>query len=150
MRDLVEALQAGDLVLDGGWLRVSLGDERPCGLIVATDVLGGVFALRDNRIHYFAPDTLEWEDLEFDLETWLAWLGSGSLDGFYHDLRWPGWEQEVAALEPGQGIAVYPFLWSEEAQQDLAATARRPAPLTELRTLNTESCQQMDLPDPGF
>ena len=32
------------------------------------------------------------------------------LAGFYAELRWDGWEQEVAELEPHQGIHVYPPL----------------------------------------
>jgi hypothetical protein len=42
------------------------------------------------------------------------------------------------ALPLGHGITVFPFLWSREAQEDLAATTRGPAPMTELFALQDE------------
>ncbi|MFJ9740939.1 DUF2625 family protein [Streptomyces sp. NPDC101166] len=53
------------------------------------------------------------------------WLLSGQLETFYDGLRRPGWREEAAALALSEGISVYPFLWSEEAHADLAATSRR-------------------------
>lgn len=45
--------------------------------------------------------------------------------------RWPGWQDEAAALHPDQGIAVYPFLCTAESRP-VARAARRPVPFTEL------------------
>jgi hypothetical protein len=136
---------------------------RPdAGLVVGHDVLGGVFALnganppafgrpgQPGQMVYFAPDTLGWQELEVGHSTWLAWLASGNTAQFYADLRWPGWEAEIRALAPWQGIAVYPFLWSEQAQADLAATTRRPVPMPEILGMHAEACAQMGLPAPGF
>ena len=42
----------------------------------------------------------------------------------------------------GAGVArpeVYPFLWSSEAKEDLAATSRRPAPMRELFAAQDET-----------
>jgi hypothetical protein len=35
-------------------------------------------------------------------------------------------------------IAVYPFRWAGQTQQDLAGTSRRPVPVTELLALQDE------------
>ena len=136
---------------------------RPeAGLIVGHDVLGGVFALNGvnppafgrpgepGQMVYFAPDTLEWQELEVGHSTWLSWLASGGTAQFYADLRWPGWENEIRVLAPWQGLAVYPFLWSEEAQANLAATTRRPVPMPEILGMHAEFRTQMGLPSPGF
>ncbi|MDQ3788844.1 MAG: DUF2625 domain-containing protein [Actinomycetota bacterium] len=136
--------------------------QREAGLVVGQDVLGGVFVLNGvnpaaygrpgapGQMVYFAPDTLEWEALDLGHSTWLSWLATGGTTTFYENLRWPGWEAETQALAPGQGIAVYPFLWSEEAHANLAATQRTPAPMAEILALNEDMCSQLGLPAPGF
>lgn len=180
-------LHCGGLVVDDGWLRVfgspASGAEhglaalarvnqfpdafdpawRPeNGLVVAHDVLGGVFALNGaapsgadrpgapGEVVYFAPDSLRWEALGVGHSTWLAWLVSGALDEFYADLRWPGWEEEVRALNSNQGLSVFPPLWSAEARQDISATSRRAVPMRELLGVARDSCPQFDGVDPGF
>lgn len=132
------------------------------GLVIGHDALGGVFALNGHdpaaagrpgapgQVVYFAPDSLTWEPLDIGYATWVTWLLSGRLDQFYGGLRWPGWQTESARLGSGQGIAVYPFLWSEEARADLAATTRRPVPLRELLGVGADFCRRFDLNDPGF
>ncbi|MFI9772868.1 DUF2625 family protein [Streptomyces sp. NPDC052415] len=82
--------------------------------------------------------------------TWLTWTLTDRLAHFYEGLRWPGWQQETVNLTAAEGITVYPFLWSQEAQDNLATTTRAPAPMTELHTMNQDLCQQMGLPAPGF
>ncbi|WP_428957317.1 DUF2625 family protein [Streptomyces sp. cg35] len=151
---LAEVNQFPDIV-DLAW--------RPTdGLVVGQDVLGGVFALNGHdpvasgrpgapgRMTYFAPDSLEWEAMDMGYGTWLTWTLSGRLAQFYEGLRWPGWQGETADLSGAQGITVYPFLWSKEAQEELAATTRAPAPMSEILTMSQDFCQQMGLPAPGF
>ena len=87
---------------------------------------------------YFAPDSLEWEPLGFGHGVWLSWIAGGQTTGFYEGLRWPGWQAETQPLSGAQGIAVYPFLWSQEAQSDLAGTHRTPVPMDEIFRLNAE------------
>ncbi|MDH6130084.1 DUF2625 family protein [Kitasatospora sp. GP82] len=132
------------------------------GLVVGHDVVGGVFALNGHdpsavgrpgapgQMTYFAPDTLEWEAMEMGHSGWVSWLLSGSLETFYDGLRWPGWREEAAALAPSQGIAVFPFLWSKEAQADLAATSRRAVPMREVIGVAADFARQMGPADPGF
>jgi hypothetical protein len=128
------------------------------GLVVGYDVLGGVFALNGidpaaagrpgtpGQILYFAPDTLEWDALPLTHSQWLAWLLSGRVAQFYESLRWSGWEEESRSLTLTQGIAVYPFLWTEQAQ---AAAARRPVPMAELVAMAADFCGQLGLPSSG-
>ncbi|MER7576761.1 DUF2625 family protein [Streptomyces sp. NPDC126514] len=131
-------------------------------LVVGHDVLGGVFALNTHdpaaagrpgapgQMTYFAPDSLEWEAMDMGYGSWLTWTLTDRLAHFYEGLRWPGWQQETANLTTAEGITVYPFLWSKQAQDDLAATTRAPAPMAELLTTHQDFCQQMGLPAPGF
>ncbi|WBP90632.1 DUF2625 family protein [Kitasatospora cathayae] len=132
------------------------------GLVVGHDVVGGVFALNGHdpagagrpgapgQMTYFAPDTLEWEALELGHSGWLSWLLSGGPETFYDGVRWPGWREEAAALTPSQGITVFPFLWSREAQADLATTSRRAVPMREVLGVAADFAGQMGLADPGF
>ncbi|MFB7905958.1 DUF2625 domain-containing protein [Kitasatospora sp. NPDC056076] len=132
------------------------------GLVVGHDAVGGVFALNGHdpaaagrpgapgQITYFAPDTLEWEALEIGHSAWVSWLLSGGAESFYDGVRWPGWRAEAAALTPSQGITVFPFLWSEQAQADLAATSRRAVPMHEVLGVAADLAGQAGLTDPGF
>lgn len=180
-------LNSGGLLVDGGWLRIfgSPGDTdterlpslaeinvmpsafdpawRPgAGLVVAHDVLGGVFALNGvdpraagrpgepGEIIYFAPDSAGWEALGAGHSAWLSWILSGGLHEFYGSLRWNGWRSEVSVLTGRQGLSFFPPLWSAEARQDLLATSRRAVPMAELQRLSRNSCLQFDGADPGF
>lgn len=180
-------LRTGGLLVDHGWLRVfgspaaDDAQELPSlaqvnrfpatpdmswrpgdGLIVAHDLLGGVFALNGaspdeagrpgepGEVVYFAPDSLRWEALGVGHGKWLSWLVSGALEQFYEDLRWPGWQDEVEGLAGSQGLSVFPSLWSAEARRDLPAASRRAVPMAELLGLSRDASRQFDGPDPGF
>lgn len=139
---------------DPGW-------QPPAGLVVAHDVLGGVFALNGmaseqhgrpgspGGVVYFSPVSLTWQDMEMGHTGWLTWLLDGGAANLYHDMLWPTWRTEVAALGLRDGISVYPFLWSQEAQEDMAATTRKPAPLNEILGLHATCCDQLGLGEPG-
>ncbi|MFC9757922.1 DUF2625 domain-containing protein [Streptomyces sp. NPDC056921] len=181
------ALNCGGLLVDSGWLRIfgSPSGARPeglpslaetnampatfdpawragAGLVVAHDVLGGVFALNGGNpreagrpgepgeILYFAPDALGWEPLGAGHSAWLSWILSGGLQEFYEGLRWDGWRNEVSVLNGRQGLSFFPPLWSAEARQDLLAASRRAVPMAELLGLSRGSCLQFDGADPGF
>ncbi|MEU7372449.1 DUF2625 family protein [Streptomyces albidoflavus] len=136
--------------------------QPAAGLVVGHDVVGGVFALNGGdpaavgrpgapgQMTYFAPDTLAWEALELGHSGWVAWLLSGQLELFYDGLRWPGWCEEAAALDHAQGIAVHPFLWSEEAHADLAVTSRRPVPMREVLGVATDAARRTGTGEAGF
>ncbi|MDX2563763.1 DUF2625 domain-containing protein [Streptomyces sp. TX20-6-3] len=144
-----------DATADPGW--------RPAaGLVVAHDVLGGVFVLqggpaeqaglpgRPGEMVYFAPDSLSWEALGAGYGAWLAWMLAGGTEEFYEDLRWPGWQDEVRRLDGDRGLTLYPPLWSAEAHQDLAATSRRVVTMAELLDFERETSVGLDEGDPGF
>ena len=132
------------------------------GLIVGHDVLGGVFVLNGHdpaavgrpgvpgQMTYFAPDTLEWEAMEMGHSAWLSWLLSGRLEKFYESWRWPGWREEAAALTYSQGITIYPFPWTQEAQANIAATTRAAVPMDQVLGVSAEFARQMGPADPGF
>ncbi|MFZ4181568.1 DUF2625 domain-containing protein [Streptomyces pseudogriseolus] len=180
-------LNCGGLLVDSGWLRIfgspsgadaegmpglavinamppafDPGWASGAGLVVAHDVLGGVFALNGGNpreagrpgepgeIVYFAPDALGWEALGAGHSAWLSWILSGGLQEFYEGLRWDGWRDEVSVLNGRQGLSFFPPLWSAEARQDLSTTSRRAVPMAEVLSLSRTSCLQVDGADPGF
>ncbi|MDT6987321.1 DUF2625 family protein [Streptomyces lusitanus] len=179
-------LNCGGLLVDSGWLRIfgspgGAAEGLPglaeinampaafdpawsagAGLVVAHDVLGGVFTLNGGNprgsgrpgepgeILYFAPDALRWEALGAGHSAWLSWILSGGLQEFYEGLRWDGWRDEVSGLNGRQGLSFFPPLWSAEARQDVLATSRRAVPMAELLDLSRTACLQFDGADPGF
>jgi hypothetical protein len=135
---------------------------RTPGLVVGHDVLGGVFLLNGadpasegrpgepGQMVYFAPDSLEWEALGVGHSTWIRWLLSEDVSGFYSHLRWDGWREEAAAAGMSQGITVYPYLWSKEAHEDLGATTRRAVPMREILGVAADFARQFGPAEPGF
>lgn len=164
------AYESGGLLLDGGWLKILGGwherlpwsvagltrdlgfwpepDSSPPLLIVAVDVLGGAFAIdggalgAPGHVHFFAPDELEWMDCEVGYTGWLSALVAGALPEFYDELRWEGWQDEVAALAPDQGISIQPMLWTDESRP-IERTSRRAVPLFELLQLSFEMGEKL-------
>ena len=89
------AYETGGILIDHGWLRV-LGSghqklprsivewnlNRSSGyLLVADDAVGGFFSINGGALgsdqglmYYWAPDTLEWESLALDTQTFYAGL----------------------------------------------------------------------------
>lgn len=66
----------------------------------------------------------------------------GGATEFYRELRWPGWEEEVAALSLDEGISVYPFLFTEEGR-NIATAARKAVPFRELLYLNEHMAKSL-------
>ncbi|WP_157387759.1 DUF2625 family protein [Nocardia terrae] len=166
-------LNTGGLVVDHGWLRIlggghgdlpdvatmnrmadpEPGRESPGALVVAVDVLGGMFAINGGAlpgnpggICYFGPDTLAWQPLGGGHSSFVDWVLRGGLEDFYADLRWDGWAAETENLPPDQGLAIYPPLWSAEGRGDIAATSRRGCPLPELTAQHLDTAGQMAEP----
>jgi hypothetical protein len=155
--------ESGGLLVDGGWLRV-LGSGNPRLprsvpgwnqiawsepgqgdglLLVADDVLGGFFALNGGaldgeleHVHYFAPDTLEWESLERGYTDFLAWAFKGDLDQYYEGQRWSRWQEEVARLPGDEAFSFYPPL--STAGPSVAERTRSAVPVAELLGLQLE------------
>ncbi|GMU84299.1 MAG: hypothetical protein AMXMBFR47_41690 [Planctomycetota bacterium] len=165
------AFHTGGILLDGGWLRILgcghercrlnivsasallgwAGDAPPVGVVVGVDVLGGVFAINGGflgsaspgDVAYFGPDDLGWSSLAISYSAWVhAMLDAERRRAFYADLRWAGWEQEIAAAPDNHGFSVVPFLWTTESRP-IEKTSRRPVPLEELVTLHQDIARQM-------
>lgn len=155
------AFHTGGLSIDHGWLRIlgagceafpraidtwnGVGGEERCqhGLLVADDVLGGFFAwFREPRtIHYLAPDSLEWEDLDLGHTNFIAWsLGDGVAD-FYTDYRWEGWPAYVEQIRADSGLSIVPPLWAEGPA--LIERSRRSVPIDELWRLQLDFQRQL-------
>jgi hypothetical protein len=164
------ALETGGLLIDR-WLRVLGGGgprmdgdlarwnglgERPLiparsgSLLVAHDAIGGFFALNGGglrgdkgEVFYFAPDSLSWEGIDMGYSDWLEAMMSGDLQNFYAENRWDGWQKEVEALSPDDGIAVYPPLWAAESRP-IEKTSRKVVPMLELWHSQWDMQKQMD------
>lgn len=155
------AHETGGILIDHGWLRIlGSGHERlPRNLrnwnqgraegflLVADDAVGGFFAINGGglgadpgALYYLAPDTAQWEALEIGYSDFVQWALSERLTDFYADLRWQGWEQDVLALAPDQGLGFYPFLWT--LQGSVATSDRRPLPMSEIYAFNTQFGQE--------
>ena len=161
------AFHTGGLLIDDGWLRVlGAGSDRlpraldgwngigqnglRCneGLLVADDAAGGFFAWfnEPRTVHYLAPDTLKWEDLERGYTHWLASMLTEDLRKFYAELRWPGWQNEVRRLAGSHAMSFQPFLWSKGPP--IEQRSRRSAPVEELWSLALHLARELaDVPD---
>lgn len=89
-------------------------------LIVADDIFGGIFAINGGKfngdlgtVYYFAPDTLEWEDLNLRYSEFIYWTFSGDVKKFYEEFLWNNWEEEFSNIDDDKGISIYPFLWAD-------------------------------------
>jgi hypothetical protein len=161
--------ECAGLLVDDGWLRVlgAGGNARlarslpewtractgvasgapPPFVAVADDVLGGVFAVdggalgAPGSVHYRAPDTLAWENLEIGYSQFLGWVLSGDLATFYREHRWPGWREEAAAVGGDRALSVVPFLWCKGPP--VAQRSRRPVPVSELWELSNDLSAQL-------
>lgn len=103
--------------------------------IVAYDAFGGLFATK-GTIHYFAPDTLAWEDLEINCDEFIMWLLSENLREFYSSFLWDKSGDTISNLKLGEGILIYPYLWAKEC--DINAAVKKLVPFKELLEMNAK------------
>jgi hypothetical protein len=151
------ALNCGGIVADRGWFRLFGGGSEflpdlasinglaefksrsaPAVMVVGCDVLGGRFAIdggglgvAPGEVCYFGPDTLSWDTLGLGHSDFVSAALSGALGEAFADLRWDGWESEVAALASDQGIHCWPPPSTVEGK-DLGSVSRRAVPIDEL------------------
>ena len=117
----------------------------PSGCIIfGYDLLGGFFAINGGafgqelgKVFYFAPDTLNWENLEMGHSDFIAWSISGNVDKFYESFMWSEAQEMINKTKKGQGISVYPFLWSIEGK-DIKNNNKTIVPLKEIWELSIE------------
>ena len=112
--------------------------------LIAYDILGGLFAIsieKLNSIEYFAPDTLEWEDLEIDYKEFLYWVTTNQLDTFYQELIVPDLLTLDLSLEKNEVVLTYPFIWSMEYTP--SGAVRKIVPFKELLEMNADFYRQL-------
>lgn len=119
-------------------------------LIVADDVVGGIFAMNSGKfsdgigdIWYFAPDTLKWESLEMKYSEFITWITIGNTDEFYSTLRWNKWQNDASNVNFDEAILIYPFLWSNEIEIETAE--KKIVPVEELLSINQEYSKKFKL-----
>ena len=112
-------------------------------LIIAYDVWGGIFSISNGdfdgnaqKIWYYAPDSLMWECLDIDYADFIVWICSENIKSFYKSFLWNEIDSILKKMKNGEGILVYPFLWSNECVIENAN--KEIVPIEELITLNLE------------
>jgi hypothetical protein len=163
------AYNCGGIVIDHGWLRILGGGHEglrslseanhmpvptaastsPGFLVVAEDVLGGRFAVdggergvEPGTVCYFGPDSLSWVDLGVGHGQFVERMLCGATTEFYDDLRWPGWEREVAVVGLDKGLSLWPPPFSAEGQ-DVGAVSRAVVPHAELVHFYEDMARQL-------
>lgn len=113
-------------------------------VVIATDVFGGIFVISNGdfsgvktSIWYYAPDTLQWEDLRIDYEQFLQWVFNGDVELFYSSFCWEGIENDVKQIDESQAVLIYPFLWSAEC--DITTATKKIVPFGELVKINADN-----------
>jgi len=156
------ALHCGGVVADSGWFRLLGGgtdelpdlmtasaERLPGAVVVGYDALGGTFAVdggglrvAPGEVCYFGPDSLSWGGLGGGHGAFVQAVLTGALGASFDSLRWPGWQEEVAALSLDQGLSLWPPPFSDEGR-DVAAASRRPVPIDELLTFYAQAAAQL-------
>lgn len=112
-------------------------------LIVANDIWGGLFAISNGDfegnmrdIWYFAPDLLEWENLDINYAEFLSWACGSGLEEFYQSFLWEDIDSILREINVNQAILIYPFLWAKECSLETAD--KKIVPLEELVAINAD------------
>ena len=163
--------QTGGILIDSGWIRIlGSGSERlnrgmfewnkgktfehygepPVFLLVADDVLGGLFAINGGafgqeglgKIFYLAPDTLSWEPMNCGYSEFFNWTLQGNVHQFYEPFYWKGWREEVTKLRGNQAFSFFPFLWTKEGKQ-IETLSRKVVPMEESYRLTMDMQRQL-------
>lgn len=101
-----------------------LGGSYPDVIIVADDVLGGLFALNGGRfgaggqgeVFYLAADDTVWVSLGVGHTDFVAWCLNGELAPLYGPLTELDEYQAVPRPAFDATYSFYPFLWTREAK----------------------------------
>ena len=163
--------ETGGILINKGWIRIlGSGCERldrgmfewnkgktfenygepPAYLLVADDILGGLFAINGGafgqeglgQMYYLAPDTLSWEPMNCGYSEFVSWTLGGDIHMFYEPFYWDGWQEEVSKLNGNQVFSFFPFLWTKEGQQ-IEAVSRKVVPIEESYRLTMDMQKQL-------
>lgn len=140
-------INSGGIVIDN-WIRLyGCGElnvveknklynfNQAMDILVAEDVLGGLFGLKDDFIYYFAPDTNEWECLEIYYTQFVSWLinNPDDVNKFYEYFRWETWKNDCSKIQLNEGYSFYPLL---QAGCDMNQRSRKIISIDELICFN--------------
>ena len=90
-------------------------------VFIADDIWGGCYAISNGDfpgspqyIWYYAPDTLQWENLEVTYCQFIRWVASTGIADFYKSFLWDKTFSLIDKISFEQGLSIYPPLWSKE------------------------------------
>ena len=106
--------------------------------------MNNLAGLMTKAVFYFAPDSLQWDDLGRGYTDFLRWAFDGNLDEFYEGLRWSTWERDVAGLSGDEAIHTFPPLWVK-VDPPSTERSRRPVPVTELWGVGMHMARQLNM-----
>ena len=102
-------------------------------VLVADDVLGGLFALNAGRfgaagqgnVFWLPPDGLDWCDMEVGYSRFIGWCMTGDFGAVYGDITAPAAVRALQATPPAfdETLNFYPFLWTQEGLVDASVRA---------------------------
>ncbi|CAN5691860.1 DUF2625 domain-containing protein [soil metagenome] len=137
----------GGMIVDDGWIRIlgsgnqqlsrsvpewnrgklaATRNEESFYLLVADDVLGGLFAIKAGsaeeletigQVFYYGPNSLTWQPTGLSYSSFITYCFSGNIKDFYNDFRWKGWQEDIKAIDCNTVISCYPMLWTREGLQ---------------------------------
>ena len=113
-------------------------------ILIGEDVIGGLFALKDNVVYYFAPEKLVWECLDIYYSYFMSLILNEpqNVELFYKVFRWKNWKEDCKMLKLNQGFSTYPFLFTE---CNIEERKRKIINIDEIIMLNFEIKKQMNI-----
>src|SRR5262245_51701031 len=156
------AYETGGILIDDGWLRLlgsgherlrrtlpSRNDGRSDGFyLVGDDAAGGFFAINGGAlgselkaVHYWSPDSLEWENLGLGFTDFLSAFMTSNITKFYEGLRWSNWRADMEGLPGDRCFAFHPFLWTKEGS--LEGSHRATVPVSEAFDMKVDVVRQL-------
>ena len=111
--------------------------ENTVDIVLGEDIIGGLFALKDGFVYYFAPDTLKWENLNIYYANYIDWLinSNENVNKFYELYRWDTWKDDVSNISLDDGISFYPPLFTK---YNINERSKKVIPMDEIIGINME------------
>lgn len=111
--------------------------ENTVDIILGEDIIGGLFALKDGFVYYFAPDALKWENLNIYYANYIDWLinSNEGVNKFYELYRWDTWKDDVSNISLDDGISFYPPLFTK---YNINERSKKVIPMDEIIGINME------------
>ncbi|QBN19487.1 DUF2625 family protein [Flavobacterium nackdongense] len=144
---IIRILGSGNVKLNRGLMEWNRNksfsqEEKPKFLLIADDVFGGFFAINGGsfsseylgKVFYFAPDTLQWENLDLNYSDFLVFCFSKDINEFYSGFKWKTFDKSFNITDFDKSYSFYPYLFTEEGK-DINSVTKNLVPISELWTL---------------